>query len=358
MKPIRSDKRGVSSLLRSIKLQESADRVINPRQTRRNGEATKADDSGTLYLVHHEVFDAAKVGVTRSGVSTDRLRSHADNGWSVVQLWHFELFSDASTCEAATISWWRNELALPPACTSDQMPQGGFTETVSLTQLGVEEILLFLENKADRAMNKLLGPVPVQDLMVGVVMTVRGTVRAVAKDSKFRDGLDHPKYGWIRWVVRDSKGDDLLLEGVRQKSPLFHDLRLGSEVEVTGRVEKIGNVYRMTNPIFTLDVRKTLPWVSRKTVTSEDRLREVKWTKRKVNVVSCSVENYRYHGRCSRVTVNLISDTSGRRRVTFICRDSGLLARNLPIGETIELSGVLSPNRRYMTRVKWSRPAE
>lgn len=67
----------------------------------------------------------------------DRHRKH---GWAVYRERRFELAIDAFKVEQAIIRWWRTELYQPVYLTADDMPQGGWTETVSADALSLPDI--------------------------------------------------------------------------------------------------------------------------------------------------------------------------------------------------------------------------
>ena len=92
-----------------------------------------------VYLLVHETWHAAKVGITGTSVQHKRLNQHERNGWQIVGLWDVDYGRHAEEIEDQILDWWRNELDAPQAITDDRMPQHGKTETASLADISVEE---------------------------------------------------------------------------------------------------------------------------------------------------------------------------------------------------------------------------
>jgi hypothetical protein len=85
-----------------------------------------------LYLLTHTRKQILKVGITGSKTKESRLATHTRYGWKVIATWERRHAIRVAEAEADVLNWWRQELRLKPAVTSTQMPQGGFTETVSM----------------------------------------------------------------------------------------------------------------------------------------------------------------------------------------------------------------------------------
>jgi hypothetical protein len=63
-------------------------------------------------------------------MSGSRLAEHRREGWQILAA--FQVTAKAAIAiEAGILRWWRGELGLPSFLRRDQMPQGGWTETVS-----------------------------------------------------------------------------------------------------------------------------------------------------------------------------------------------------------------------------------
>lgn len=87
-----------------------------------------------VYLVTHESLGAAKVGICQA--SGPRLSEHVRLGWRVLASERVP-GERAIAVEKAVLSWWRVELGLPPFLGREEMPQGGWTETVDLDAIDV-----------------------------------------------------------------------------------------------------------------------------------------------------------------------------------------------------------------------------
>ncbi|MBT5138147.1 MAG: hypothetical protein HOH36_11590 [Acidimicrobiaceae bacterium] len=92
-----------------------------------------------VYLITHQQLSAAKIGITGADIQTDRITQHEREGWVVVGAWNVAYGRQAEEIETEILRWWREELDAPRAVTADLMPQGGYTETVSLKKISLEE---------------------------------------------------------------------------------------------------------------------------------------------------------------------------------------------------------------------------
>jgi hypothetical protein len=234
-----------------VSLQEKSSSVARPKQGSSKGETA---DSGVLYLVSHVDFNSAKIGISSNSSKGDRLQDHTQYGWKVDGLWVFDRLRNAEQVEGAVIAWWRNTLSLPPSCLPEQMPQGGYTETVSLSALKISELTPFVEDLVQRTDGQKAIQVPISKVIPGASMRVEGKLKYATRD--YRTAVFQGDYGvgrirheWHRWVIHDGTGELLIEMRGRDAIPLRH-LRVESAIEVTGRVEEVGSVFRMTNPVY------------------------------------------------------------------------------------------------------------
>ncbi|GAA2500420.1 hypothetical protein GCM10010406_41150 [Streptomyces thermolineatus] len=100
------------------------------------GYGIGADDDALVYLTVHQKLGAAKIGIAKVG--SRRLDQHRARGWTVVGTfklpgWH------ARAVEHAVLTTWK-DLALPYGVKPADMPQAGFTETVSLKTHNLEAV--------------------------------------------------------------------------------------------------------------------------------------------------------------------------------------------------------------------------
>lgn len=95
-------------------------------------------------------MNAHKIGI--AGVSkekkSDRVYNHQSNGWVLFSKWNFSEGRDAEQIELQILRKLRNEMNIPPYLSKEEMPIGGWTETlsadaISLTRLEklIEEII-------------------------------------------------------------------------------------------------------------------------------------------------------------------------------------------------------------------------
>ena len=88
----------------------------------------RADEAALIYLVTHAGYRAAKVGI--ADTAGLRLAQHRRGGWQILAV--FQVTAKAAAAiETDILRWWRGELGLPSYLSRDQMPQGGWTETVA-----------------------------------------------------------------------------------------------------------------------------------------------------------------------------------------------------------------------------------
>lgn len=81
-----------------------------------------------VYLVTHTALCAAKIGVTDAAGS--RIAQHRRAGWQLLAA--FQVSAEmACVIEDDVLRWWRREPGLPSFLGRNQMPQGGWTETVA-----------------------------------------------------------------------------------------------------------------------------------------------------------------------------------------------------------------------------------
>jgi hypothetical protein len=103
-------------------------------------------DPAVVYLLRHEDLEALKVGIASRVSRTDRIAQHAFKGWKTIGSWSTPTGFHAAAVELGVLNWWRNELGAPVALTKRDMPQGGYTETVSELHVDLAETLAKIES--------------------------------------------------------------------------------------------------------------------------------------------------------------------------------------------------------------------
>jgi hypothetical protein len=106
--------------------------------------ANKGLDYGApafLYLIEHKVLKALKVGIGNHKTRNNRIKEHEKQGWQLIEVIDFENGDLAFNAEQEILTWVRNELKIGPFLSAKEMPQRGWTETLSSEQITIEEIL-------------------------------------------------------------------------------------------------------------------------------------------------------------------------------------------------------------------------
>ena len=105
-----------------------------------------------IYIITHSQLDAHKVGVM--GTETKRLRDHGRNGWITYKTLPVPTGFDALRIEQAVLNTLRNELGYSPAVDQTEMPQGGWTETVSADEISLPDLWELVGEVADELLNE------------------------------------------------------------------------------------------------------------------------------------------------------------------------------------------------------------
>jgi len=98
-----------------------------------------------LYIVQNEFHGSLKVGIGNIGNKNDRLLSHHRQGWSLVRKWEFATGQEAEILETAVFRWIRYEKRIPIHLSKGEMPQGGWSETLSQDAIPLEELIAKIE---------------------------------------------------------------------------------------------------------------------------------------------------------------------------------------------------------------------
>jgi|1048.fasta_scaffold34989_2 hypothetical protein len=102
--------------------------------------AFKHNEPAYLYLIHHDVHGAYKVGIGNFKTVKDRIESHKKSGWSLLEKYSFEKGSHAFKIERKILDWVRKELGLPVHLTNKDFTHGGASETFSDESITALEI--------------------------------------------------------------------------------------------------------------------------------------------------------------------------------------------------------------------------
>jgi hypothetical protein len=93
-----------------------------------------------LYLITNRELNAHKIGISGYGATINRLERHKKLGWKRYAVLDLETGEEAYLIEEQVLEWLRLELQLPQYLVSEQMPQGGHTETVDASEIDLATI--------------------------------------------------------------------------------------------------------------------------------------------------------------------------------------------------------------------------
>ena len=185
------------------------------------------------------------------------------------------------------------------------MPQGGYTETISLSSVSYVEVYEYVNTLCRKANGREAINSLINDLVVGAVMQTSGTLEFATlktRTATFKgDYRWHSKYHkWQQWVISEN-GAKLTIELNERNLTSLKTLKIGSRVDVVGRVESVNGEFRMTNPVYTLHVTRLISrrkieitnkekWFDRRklrqTQASDKIYKESKSKKKKINTKS------------------------------------------------------------------------
>ena len=90
---------------------------------------------GFIYVMTHEELSAVKVGIGGETSKMNRISQHKKYGWNLYKRLTLDTAEEAYEIEQVVISWLRYDLGLPRFLSSEEMPQGGHTETFSAEEI-------------------------------------------------------------------------------------------------------------------------------------------------------------------------------------------------------------------------------
>lgn len=105
-------------------------------------------DPAIVYMIQKE--NVLKVGIANT--NSERVKSHERKGWTLLESLSCNNGRQALYIETAILHWFRKDLKAPVACTAKEMPQRGWTETISTDYVSPEDIwgkvkILAIESK-------------------------------------------------------------------------------------------------------------------------------------------------------------------------------------------------------------------
>jgi hypothetical protein len=92
-------------------------------------------------------LNAHKVGIANVAKTklSDRLYHHNKQGWVLVKRWDFVKSHNIQTIEKQVFKILRKEMDIPPYLAKDDMPFGGWTETLSADAISVTNLSKLIE---------------------------------------------------------------------------------------------------------------------------------------------------------------------------------------------------------------------
>ena len=89
----------------------------------------------------HESFKSFKVGISNVDAKTNRLITHESYGWKTLYKYEFENGYLAYDFEQTLLLYIRNYLNIPQHLSIENMPRGGFSETISADLISYESLI-------------------------------------------------------------------------------------------------------------------------------------------------------------------------------------------------------------------------
>jgi hypothetical protein len=93
-----------------------------------------------IYLITSDDLSAHKIGVSGMDINTERLKAHRKYGWKLFKRLNVDSGEMAYIIEQEVLVWIRKELGLSTYLLKEQMPQGGYSETVDALEIDLPTI--------------------------------------------------------------------------------------------------------------------------------------------------------------------------------------------------------------------------
>lgn len=97
-------------------------------------------DPAYIYLISHEEHQSIKIGVSNNDSKPNRLRAHRKQGWTTFKVKNYSSGERAEFVETKVLRWLRKDLLLRRHLAPRHMPQGGHSETVDASEIGLPTI--------------------------------------------------------------------------------------------------------------------------------------------------------------------------------------------------------------------------
>ena len=93
-----------------------------------------------LYLMTHQALAAHKVGIANGKTRVNRIKEHQKYGWVLFKSIDFETGDDAFQIEQQLLAWLRQNKGLGVFLSKEQLPQGGYSETIEAAEIDLPTI--------------------------------------------------------------------------------------------------------------------------------------------------------------------------------------------------------------------------
>jgi hypothetical protein len=103
--------------------------------------------------MYHELYGSIKVGIGGKGSKRDRVKDHISQDWKLYEKFDFDSGDEAYEIEQTFFRFVRKELSLGIHLVSEQMPQGGFSETIDIDEISLIEVKRLLQDTISGRLN-------------------------------------------------------------------------------------------------------------------------------------------------------------------------------------------------------------
>jgi hypothetical protein len=243
---------------------------------------------GLLYLLEHSELNAFKIGITSLESRNDRVEEHRLNGWETIEVWSLENMKKAYVVEQSVLNWWRKLLETSPAVKAEEMPQGGYSETISKSEVARNTILEFIYGQFGDSLVRPAMKLKISELKIGARTIIEGTVSVAVLDLIYTHNYNgYRKYSPIyRYKVKDETGEIVIESNLKRNLANAIDkdhIKVpveGTKVKIEGRVLPLNPKSKILGMVDPLVVGPAIdPW-------SKDH---------KIHCAKCWTGRYRLH---------------------------------------------------------------
>ena len=88
----------------------------------------------------HQALGAHKVGVANHKTRINRIKEHQKHGWELFKSTEYSSGDEAFQIEQEVLAWLRLEKGLGIHLNKEQLPQGGYSETIDAAEIDLPTI--------------------------------------------------------------------------------------------------------------------------------------------------------------------------------------------------------------------------